>query len=144
MQSGEGHDGEQAHHRVEVELGHVPVVGHVENDSRRTRLVRVSEDPYVVKDEAGRAGDNASADADVEGPPLHIEKVLVEKGGHDRHIKVHLCQKFRRQKQVHRYVHQEHDIPCQMEATISGFIFVRTIFVQNRKCSPFLELTPTL
>ena len=26
----------------------------------------------------------------------------------------------------------------------SGFIFVRTIFVQNGKCSPFLKLTPTL
>ena len=26
----------------------------------------------------------------------------------------------------------------------SGFIFVRTIFVQKGKCSPFLELTPTL
>ena len=26
----------------------------------------------------------------------------------------------------------------------TGFIFVRTIFVQNGKCSPFLELTPTL
>ena len=25
-----------------------------------------------------------------------------------------------------------------------GFIFVRTIFVQKGKCSPFLELTPTL
>ena len=27
---------------------------------------------------------------------------------------------------------------------LAGFIFVRTIFVQNGKCSPFLELTPTL
>ena len=26
----------------------------------------------------------------------------------------------------------------------AGFIFVRTIFVQNGKCSPFLELTPTI
>ena len=26
----------------------------------------------------------------------------------------------------------------------TGFIFVRTIFVQNGKCSPFLKLTPTL
>ena len=26
----------------------------------------------------------------------------------------------------------------------SGFIFVRTIFVQNGNCSPFLKLTPTL
>ena len=26
----------------------------------------------------------------------------------------------------------------------TGFIFVRTIFVQNSICSPFLELTPTL
>ena len=26
----------------------------------------------------------------------------------------------------------------------SGFIFVRTIFVQNGKCSPFLKLTPML
>ena len=27
--------------------------------------------------------------------------------------------------------------------TTAGFIFVRTIFVQNGNCSPFLELTPT-
>ena len=27
---------------------------------------------------------------------------------------------------------------------MAGFIFVRTIFVQNGNCSPFLELTPTL
>ena len=26
----------------------------------------------------------------------------------------------------------------------TGFIYVRTVFVQNGKCSPFLELTPTI
>ena len=26
----------------------------------------------------------------------------------------------------------------------AGFIFVRTIFIQNGKCSPFLQLTPPL
>ena len=34
---------------------------------------------------------------------------------------------------------------CRYYITLTaGFIFVRTIFVQNGKCSPFLELTPTL
>ena len=32
----------------------------------------------------------------------------------------------------------------QSFACRAGFIFVRTIFVQNGKCSPFLKLTPTL
>ena len=34
-------------------------------------------------------------------------------------------------------------LSCQV-SHITGFIFVRTVFVQNGNCSPFLELTPTL
>ena len=32
----------------------------------------------------------------------------------------------------------------QMVSLVQAFFFVRTIFVQNGKWSPFLELTPTL
>ena len=35
-------------------------------------------------------------------------------------------------------------IMVRLTGTKSGFIFVRTIYVQNGKCSPFLELDPTL
>ena len=46
---------------------------------------------------------------------------------------------------------QRRDLGCHMgapdvvasETNNPGFIFVRTIFVQNGNCSPFLELTPT-
>ena len=35
-------------------------------------------------------------------------------------------------------------VRTRIKALKSGFIFVRTISVQNGKCSPFLKLTPTL
>ena len=40
------------------------------------------------------------------------------------------------------YKVQKYTTPCTRTSFIPGFIFVSTIFVQNEKCSPFLELTP--
>ena len=56
VEGGENDDGGQAEDRVDVELGHVPVVGQVQDDCRRARRVLVSQDVHVVQDEAGHHG----------------------------------------------------------------------------------------
>ena len=74
-------------------------------------------------------------------------KLLVEEGGAD----VHLKDKFGRTPadlaKEFAHVHVIDYLNERMKkstTTTTGFVFVHTISVQKRKCSPFLDLTTTL